>query len=46
MGELADDLDLFPEQWGLHAGRQLGNTPKAFSHVSLVNTAFTLPEPG
>jgi GH15 family glucan-1,4-alpha-glucosidase len=27
---------------GPHAERQLGNTPQAFSHVGLVNTALTL----
>ncbi|MEU9079757.1 glycoside hydrolase family 15 protein [Kitasatospora sp. NPDC048538] len=41
---LANDLGLLAEQWDPHAGRQLGNTPQAFSHVALVNTAFTLAE--
>ncbi|MEU8510270.1 glycoside hydrolase family 15 protein [Kitasatospora sp. NPDC048722] len=42
---LANDLGLLSEQWDPHAGRQLGNTPQAFSHVALVNTAFTLTRP-
>ncbi|MQS15200.1 glycoside hydrolase family 15 protein [Streptomyces kaniharaensis] len=43
---LANDLGLLSEQWDPRAGRQLGNTPQAFSHVALVNTAFDLAEPG
>ncbi|MER7579264.1 glycoside hydrolase family 15 protein [Kitasatospora sp. NPDC097691] len=42
---LANDLGLLSEEWDPYAGRQLGNTPQAFSHVALVNTAFTLAEP-
>ncbi|MFB7615032.1 glycoside hydrolase family 15 protein [Kitasatospora sp. NPDC056181] len=42
---LANDLGLLSEQWDPRARRQLGNTPQAFSHVALVNTAFTLAEP-
>ncbi len=43
---LANDLGLLSEQWDPRARRQLGNTPQAFSHVALVNTAFALAEPG
>ncbi|WP_406207185.1 glycoside hydrolase family 15 protein [Kitasatospora sp. NBC_01560] len=43
---LANDLGLLSEQWDPRARRQLGNTPQAFSHVALVNTAFDLAEPG
>ncbi|OXS33400.1 glycoside hydrolase family 15 protein [Streptomyces sp. XY006] len=37
-----NDVGLLSEQWDPHAGRQLGNAPKAFSHVALVETAFGL----
>ena len=40
--ELRNDVGLLSEEWDPHAGRQLGNTPQAFSHVGLVNTALTL----
>jgi GH15 family glucan-1,4-alpha-glucosidase len=39
---LANDLGLISEEWDPRAGRQLGNTPQAFTHVALVNTAFQL----
>ncbi|MER6399635.1 glycoside hydrolase family 15 protein [Kitasatospora sp. NBC_01246] len=42
---LANDLGLLSEQWDPRARRQLGNTPQAFTHVALVNTAFELSEP-
>ncbi|MGW4893384.1 glycoside hydrolase family 15 protein [Kitasatospora sp. NPDC004240] len=42
---LGNDLGLLSEQWDPRARRQLGNTPQAFTHVALVNTAFTLAEP-
>ncbi|MFD8752741.1 glycoside hydrolase family 15 protein [Kitasatospora sp. NPDC059577] len=42
---LANDLGLLSEEWDPYARRQLGNTPQAFSHVALVNTAFALAEP-
>ncbi|MFD3451293.1 glycoside hydrolase family 15 protein [Streptomyces sp. NPDC058691] len=38
----ANDLGLLPEEWDPLAARHLGNTPQAFTHVALVNTAFTL----
>ena len=40
--DLRNDVGLLSEEWDPHAGRQLGNTPQAFSHVGLVNTALTL----
>ncbi|WP_033819528.1 glycoside hydrolase family 15 protein [Kitasatospora sp. MBT63] len=39
---LANDLGLISEEWDPLAGRQLGNTPQAFTHVALVNTALAL----
>jgi GH15 family glucan-1,4-alpha-glucosidase len=36
---LRNDLGLLAEEWDPIAGRQLGNTPQAFSHVGLINTA-------
>ncbi|MFJ8621731.1 glycoside hydrolase family 15 protein [Kitasatospora sp. NPDC093550] len=42
---LANDVGLLSEEWDPRSGRQLGNTPQAFSHVALVNTAFALAEP-
>jgi GH15 family glucan-1,4-alpha-glucosidase len=39
---LSNDLGLISEEWDPVAGRQLGNTPQAFTHVALVNTAFLL----
>ncbi|NGO41073.1 glycoside hydrolase family 15 protein [Streptomyces ureilyticus] len=37
-----NDVGLLSEEWDPVAHRQLGNTPQAFSHVSLVNTTFAL----
>ena len=37
-----NDVGLLAEQWDPTAHRQLGNAPKAFSHISLVETAFAL----
>jgi GH15 family glucan-1,4-alpha-glucosidase len=34
-----DDVGLLSEEYDVAARRQLGNTPQAFSHVGLVNTA-------
>jgi GH15 family glucan-1,4-alpha-glucosidase len=36
---LRNDLGLLSEEYDPHTGRQLGNTPQAFSLVGLVNTA-------
>jgi GH15 family glucan-1,4-alpha-glucosidase len=38
----ANDLGLLAEEYDPRAGRQLGNFPQAFSHVSLINTAHAL----
>jgi GH15 family glucan-1,4-alpha-glucosidase len=38
----ANDLGLLAEEYDPRAGRQLGNFPQAFSHVSLINTAHGL----
>ncbi len=40
--DLRNDVGLLSEEWDPHAQRHLGNTPQAFSHVGLVNTALTL----
>jgi len=40
--ELCNDVGLLSEQYDPHSGRFLGNLPQAFSHVSLINTAFNL----
>jgi GH15 family glucan-1,4-alpha-glucosidase len=37
--DLRSDLGLLSEEYDTAAGRQLGNTPQAYSHVALVNTA-------
>ncbi|GAB2762234.1 glycoside hydrolase family 15 protein [Streptomyces bullii] len=37
-----NDVGLLSEQWDPDAGRQLGNAPQAFSHLTLVETAFAL----
>ncbi len=39
---LCNDVGLLSEQYDVAGQRQLGNFPQAFSHVGLVNTAFTL----
>ena len=39
---LRNDLGLLAEEYDVQAGRQVGNFPQAFSHVSLVNAAFNL----
>jgi GH15 family glucan-1,4-alpha-glucosidase len=39
---LRNDVGLLAEEYDPRAGRQLGNFPQAFSHVSLVDSALTL----
>ena len=39
---LRNDVGLLSEEWGVEAGRQLGNTPQAFSHFALVTSALEL----
>ncbi len=43
---LTNDLGLLSEEVDVHSGRQLGNFPQAFSHVSLINTARNLTDGG
>lgn len=43
---LRNDLGLLSEEYDTRAGRQLGNTPQAYSHVGLVNTARHLSGAG
>jgi GH15 family glucan-1,4-alpha-glucosidase len=39
---LRNDVGLLSEEWDPATGRQLGNTPQAFSHFPLVTTALQL----
>jgi len=39
---LRNDVGLLSEEYDPVAGRQLGNTPQAYSHVGLVNSALNL----
>ena len=39
---LRNDLGLLSEEYDPYAGRMVGNFPQAFSHVSLINSAFRL----
>lgn len=39
---LSNDVGLLAEEFDPVAGRMLGNFPQAFSHLSLINTAFNL----
>ncbi|MGI8680317.1 MAG: glycoside hydrolase family 15 protein [Jatrophihabitans sp.] len=39
---LRNDVGLLSEEWDTTAGRQLGNTPQAFSHFPLVTSAMQL----
>lgn len=39
---LRNDLGLLAEEYDPMHGRQVGNFPQGFSHISLVNTAFNL----
>src|SRR6185437_3554452 len=39
---LRNDLGLLSEEYDLHACRQVGNFPQAFSHLALVNSASNL----
>lgn len=40
--DIRNDVGLLSEQWDPERRRQLGNTPQAFSHIALVDTAFSL----
>jgi GH15 family glucan-1,4-alpha-glucosidase len=39
---ISNDVGLLAEEYDPHADRQLGNFPQAFTHLALVNTAFTV----
>jgi GH15 family glucan-1,4-alpha-glucosidase len=39
---LANDVGLLAEEYSSALGRQLGNFPQAFTHVAIVNTAFSI----
>jgi len=39
---LRNDVGLLAEEYDTTAGRQVGNFPQAFSHVALLNAAYTL----
>ncbi|WP_457946008.1 glycoside hydrolase family 15 protein [Pseudarthrobacter sp. alpha12b] len=39
---LRNDVGLLSEEWDPHRGRQLGNTPQAFSHFPLIHCALQL----
>ncbi|GAA4716998.1 Glucoamylase (glucan-1,4-alpha-glucosidase), GH15 family [Promicromonospora umidemergens] len=41
---LRNDLGLLSEEYDVHTGRHLGNTPQAFSHLGLVNSALRLAQ--
>ena len=43
---IRNDVGLLAEEYDAKAGRQLGNVPQAFSHVSLVNAAVLLAKAG
>lgn len=40
--DLANDVGLLAEEYDVHARRQVGNFPQAFTHVALVNSAYNL----
>jgi GH15 family glucan-1,4-alpha-glucosidase len=39
---LRNDLGLISEEYDPERGRLVGNFPQAFTHIALVETAFTL----
>jgi GH15 family glucan-1,4-alpha-glucosidase len=43
--ELRNDVGLLSEEYDPKLKRQLGNFPQAFSHISLINSAYNLSMP-
>ena len=43
---LRNDVGLLAEEYDPHARRQVGNFPRAFSHLALIETALNLHEVG
>jgi GH15 family glucan-1,4-alpha-glucosidase len=41
---LRTDLGLLSEEYDPRYGRQVGNTPQAFSHVAMINAALNLDD--
>jgi GH15 family glucan-1,4-alpha-glucosidase len=41
---LSNDVGLLAEEYDVHARRQLGNVPQAYSHLALVNSALNLAQ--
>ncbi len=41
---LANDVGLLSEEYDVHGGRQVGNTPQAFSHLALVRAADAIAQ--